>query len=90
MTADEFNAALEQLDLSHHAAADRLGMGRHGWQSVRDWSRGERDVPGPVALALQLLGIRTALHGANDRLGGYLDQDSLDEIIDQAGLADLV
>lgn len=55
MTADEFRAALVRLDLSHHQAAERLGMGRHGWQSVRDWARGDRDVPGPVALALQLL-----------------------------------
>lgn len=57
MTSDEFNAALDRLGLTHHSAAERLGMGRHGWQSVRDWSRGERDVPGPVALALQLLAL---------------------------------
>lgn len=55
MTADELRAALRTLGLTYHTAAEALRMGKWGYQSVGKWARGEIPVPGPVAVALELM-----------------------------------
>jgi DNA-binding transcriptional regulator YiaG len=52
MTADEFRAALEGLGLSQVAAAQALEVDA---RTVRRWALGEREVPGPVRVALRLM-----------------------------------
>jgi DNA-binding transcriptional regulator YiaG len=52
MTADEFRAALDGLGLSQVAAAQALEVDA---RTVRRWALGEREVPGPVRVALRLM-----------------------------------
>lgn len=55
MTPDQFRLALKALGLSQHTAAEALRMGKWGHQSVGKWVRGEQPIPGPAALAVELL-----------------------------------
>ncbi len=55
MTADEFRSARKALGLTQRALAERLQMGKHGWQSISAWERGRVPIPGPVAVAVGLL-----------------------------------
>jgi DNA-binding transcriptional regulator YiaG len=52
MTAEEFRSAIEVLGLSQLAAAQALEVDA---RTVRRWALGEREVPGPVRVALRLM-----------------------------------
>lgn len=52
MTADEFRDAIEALELSQVAAAQALEVDA---RTVRRWALGEREIPGPVRVALRLM-----------------------------------
>jgi predicted transcriptional regulator len=52
VTKSQFRSALEQLGLSHGAAAKFLGV---SLRSVAGWAIGEQPVPTSVALLLQLM-----------------------------------
>jgi DNA-binding transcriptional regulator YiaG len=60
MTADEYRAAIAQLDLQQTAAARLLGVDA---RTSRRWACGERDIPGPAARFLRYL-IATRRTGA--------------------------
>lgn len=55
MTPAEFRAARKALGFTQHGMADALRMGKWGFQSVAKWEKGEVPVPGPVAVAMELL-----------------------------------
>lgn len=55
MTSAELRAARAKLRLTQKALARALRMGEHGWQSVSAWESGSRDIPGPVAVAVECL-----------------------------------
>ena len=52
MTASELRAALDKLELGQAALADHIGVHR---ESVSRWCSGETPVPGPVAVAVNLM-----------------------------------
>lgn len=55
-TGDDVRAAREAMGLSQRQLAERLRLGGpSGWQSVSAWERGARIVPGPVAVAMELM-----------------------------------
>ena len=54
MTPEEFKAARQAVGLStQQAAADALEC---DLRTVRRWENGERGIPGPVRVALRLMG----------------------------------
>lgn len=55
MTPAEFRAARKTLGHTQKGLSIALRMGKHGWQSISKWERGETPVPGPVSLALEQL-----------------------------------
>lgn len=55
MTPDELRAALKRLGLTYHTAAEALHMGRWGYQTVGEWVRGEKPIPGPVKAWAELM-----------------------------------
>lgn len=55
MTPADFRTARKRLKLTQKGLAERLRMGKWGWQSVAKWERGEIPVPGPVQVALELM-----------------------------------
>jgi DNA-binding transcriptional regulator YiaG len=63
MTADEFRTAIEALGLSQVAAAQALEVDA---RTVRRWALGEREIPGPVRVALRCMARLHAL-GVKDR-----------------------
>lgn len=52
MTPAEFSAAIAALGLSQLAAAEVLEVDP---RTVRRWVAGDRDIPGPVRVALRLM-----------------------------------
>lgn len=55
LTPAEFRAARKALGFTQHGMADVLRMGKWGFQSVAKWEKGEVPVPGPVAVAMELM-----------------------------------
>lgn len=55
MTPDELRAARKRLGLTQHGLAGALRMGKWGFQSVAKWEKGEIPVPGPAAVAVELM-----------------------------------
>jgi DNA-binding transcriptional regulator YiaG len=55
LTPDEFREARGRLGLTQKGIARELKMGKHAWQSVSDWERGVRPIPGPVSVAVALM-----------------------------------
>ena len=55
MTPADLTAARKQLGLSQAGLAAALRMGKHGGRTVRRWELGEIEVPGPVAVAVELM-----------------------------------
>ena len=52
MTPDEFLALRVRLGLSHENMGVLLGVGD---RTVRRWENGERDIPGPVVLLMDII-----------------------------------
>ena len=52
MAPDEFRAAIAALGLSQVAAAEALEVDA---RTVRRWALGEREIPGPVRVALRCM-----------------------------------
>ena len=55
MTPADLKAARERLGMSQAQLAAALRMGKHGGRTVRRWELGEVEVPGPVAVAVELM-----------------------------------
>jgi DNA-binding transcriptional regulator YiaG len=53
----ELRQARKRLGLTQKGLAEALRMGTHGWQTVSKWEsdRNERGVPGPVAVAIEMM-----------------------------------
>jgi hypothetical protein len=54
MTSGEFRRALKTLGLTYHTAAEELGMGKWGFQTIGKWARGEKPVPTSIAERIEL------------------------------------
>jgi transcriptional regulator with XRE-family HTH domain len=55
MTPAELRTARKALGLSQHGLAERLRMGKSGWQSVSRWEQDGNTIPGPVQVAVECL-----------------------------------
>lgn len=55
MTPAALRAARERLGYSQAGLAAALRMGKHGGRTVRRWELGEVEIPGPVAVAVELM-----------------------------------
>lgn len=55
MKSTDLRNARRRLGLTQHGLASALSMGKHGWQSISAWERGERPIPGPAQVALKLM-----------------------------------
>lgn len=55
MTPDQLKSARQSLRLSQAGLAAELRLGGDGARTVRRWERGEREIPGPVAVALEYM-----------------------------------
>lgn len=55
MTPADLRAARKQLGLSQTALAEKLHMGKNGYQSVGRWEADGNTIPGPVQVAVQCL-----------------------------------
>lgn len=55
MTPSDFRAARAQLGLSAAGLAKALRLGKGGDRTVRRWEAGERDIPGPVEVAVEMM-----------------------------------
>ena len=55
MTAKQFRQNLNALGLEPKAAARALRMGRDGTTTIRSYLDGSVPVPGPVAVAIELM-----------------------------------
>jgi DNA-binding transcriptional regulator YiaG len=55
VTPAELRTARKVLGLTQHGLAEVLRMGKWGFQSVAKWEKGEIPVPGPVAVAVELM-----------------------------------
>lgn len=51
MTAAEFAAARQTIGMTQMALAERLGV---HWRTVQKWEAGERRVPGPVVVLMEM------------------------------------
>ncbi len=76
MTPAELRAARVKLGLTQKALARELRMGEHGWQSVSAWESGSRDIPGPVAVAVECL-LNHSFAPIETRQGGDAKQGSV-------------
>ena len=61
MTPAELRTARKALGtptrpMTQKGLAEALQMGKHGWQSISKWERDGSTVPGPVAVAVDLMG----------------------------------
>ena len=65
MTPLQFKKARLSLCLSQRDLADLLELGIHGERTVRRWEEGERDIPGPVILVMELC---TEIQAVRDHL----------------------
>ena len=52
MSPEEFKRVRNRLGLSQYDMADLFGIGSA--RTVRRWEEGEKDIPGPVLLLLEL------------------------------------
>lgn len=55
LTGEDLRSARTRLGLTQAGLAERLRLGARGAQTVSDWERRLRDVPGPVAVAVELM-----------------------------------
>jgi transcriptional regulator with XRE-family HTH domain len=55
MTPTELKAARAQLGLSQARLSAALGLAKNGLRTIRRYELGERQIPGPVALAIKYL-----------------------------------
>jgi transcriptional regulator with XRE-family HTH domain len=55
MTSDQFRKARARLGLTQRQLAERLRMGKWGFQSVAKWEKGEVPIPGPVQVAVEYM-----------------------------------
>lgn len=55
MTPADLRSARHSLGLTQHGLAEVLRMGKWGFQSVAKWEKGEVHIPGPVAVAMELM-----------------------------------
>lgn len=55
MTPADLRTARKALGLTQHGLASALRMGKWGFQSVAKWEKGEVPIPGPVAVAVELM-----------------------------------
>lgn len=55
MTAGELKAARQRLGMSARQLARALKLGPHGERSIRRYEDGEREVPGPVEVAIRMM-----------------------------------
>jgi transcriptional regulator with XRE-family HTH domain len=55
MTPADLREARKALGLTQHGLAERLRMGKNGWQSVNRWERDGNTIPGPVQVAVESL-----------------------------------
>lgn len=57
MTPAELRSARDTLGLTQHGLAERLRMGKQGWQSISRWEsdKNVRGVPGPVQVAVEYM-----------------------------------
>jgi transcriptional regulator with XRE-family HTH domain len=57
LTPAELRAARKALGLTQKGLAEKLSMGKHGWQSISKWEsdRNTQGVPGPVKTAVELM-----------------------------------
>jgi DNA-binding transcriptional regulator YiaG len=55
VTPAELRTARKALGLTQKGLAEALQMGKHGWQSISKWERDGSTVPGPVAVAIELM-----------------------------------
>jgi DNA-binding transcriptional regulator YiaG len=53
MTPEEFKKARMDLGMSQNDMADFLGVASD--RTVRRWEEGEKDIPGPVLLVMELI-----------------------------------
>jgi DNA-binding transcriptional regulator YiaG len=54
MTPTQFKRLREQLGMTTDEVADLLELGVNGDRTVRRWEAGEKDIPGPVVLVMEL------------------------------------
>jgi len=55
LTPDVFTALRKSMGHTQHSLAVALRMGKSGHQTVSDWERGLRPIPGPVQIAMDHL-----------------------------------
>jgi transcriptional regulator with XRE-family HTH domain len=55
VTPADLRKARKALGLTQHQLAERLRMGKHGWQSVSRWEQDGNTIPGPVQVAVESL-----------------------------------
>jgi transcriptional regulator with XRE-family HTH domain len=55
LTPADLRAARKQLGLSQTGLAEKLRMGKNGYQSVGRWETDGNTIPGPVQVAVQCL-----------------------------------
>ena len=53
MSPDDLRAARRTLGLTQPQLAQALRLGSRGGQTVSDWERGKRPVPGPAQVAIE-------------------------------------
>ncbi len=54
MTPKQFKRTRERLGLSIDELADLLELGSNGDRTIRRWEAGEKDIPGPAILVMEL------------------------------------
>lgn len=62
MNPADLRTARKALGLTQKGLAEALQMGKHGWQSISKWERDGSTIPGPVAVAVELLLRQARLH----------------------------
>ncbi len=79
MSPAELRAARAKLGLTQQALARELRMGAHGWQSISAWESDTdpRQVPGPVAVAIECLLNHGSFAPIETRQGGDAQQGSV-------------
>jgi transcriptional regulator with XRE-family HTH domain len=71
MTPNDLRNARKAMGYTQHSLADALRMGKSGWQTISDWERDVRPIPGPVQIAVEhLLNCSTIQDRAYRRMKG--------------------
>jgi transcriptional regulator with XRE-family HTH domain len=55
MTGDDLRAMRQSMGHTQRSLAFSLRMGVNGWQTISDWERGVREIPGPAQIAIQYI-----------------------------------